>query len=141
MIKTLYSRRSTAMTAFKMKGIAAALASALALSGAASAMADEAKGLKMTPRHGVSFDVGSKRAVSYYLAKGGICNLTVLMADSRELDTVKGAATRVTIPVIPAMTARIDTAEGKTLEFKCAPSATAMTVKLLEQVAVVMPKG
>lgn len=129
------------MTAFKMTGLVAALASALALTGAATAMADEATGLKMAPRHGISFDVGSKRAVSYYLGQGGICNLTVLMADSTELDAVKGAATRVTIPVIPAKSARIDTAEGKTLEFKCAPSATAMTVKVLEQVAYVAPRG
>ncbi len=128
------------MTAFKMTGVVSALASALAMSGAALAIAGEATGLKMTPRHGISFDVGSKRAVSYYLGQGGICNLTVLMADTNQLDQVKGAATRVTIPVIPAKSARIDTAEGKTLEFKCAPSATAMTVEVFEQVAIVGPK-
>lgn len=94
----------------------------------------------MTPRHGVSFDVGSKRAVSYYLGEGGICNLTVLMADTNALDEVKGAATRVTMPVIPTKVARIDTAEGKTLEFKCAPSASAMSVRVLDQVAYAMPR-
>lgn len=129
------------MTAFKMKGVVAALASALALAAPATASANEAEALKMAPRHGVSFDVGSKRAISYYLGEGGICNLTVLVADSNALDEVKGAATRVTIPVIPTKAARIDTAEGKTLEFKCAPSASAMSVKVLDQVAVVVPKG
>ncbi len=128
------------MTAFKMKGVVAALASALVLAGAASAFADQASGVKMTPRHGISFDVGSKRAVSYYLGKGGICNLTVLMADTNSLDQVKGAATRVNIPVIPTKMARIDTAEGKTLEFKCAPSASAMSVRVLDQVAQFVPK-
>ncbi len=129
------------MTAFKMKGVVAALASALALAAPATSSANEAEALKMAPRHGVSFDVGSKRAISYYLGEGGICNLTVLVADSNALDEVKGAATRVTIPVIPTKAARIDTAEGKTLEFKCAPSASAMSVKVLDQVAVVVPKG
>lgn len=129
------------MTTFKMKGVVAALVSALALTSAASAMADEATGLNMVPRHGVSFDVGSKRAISYFLNKGGLCNLTVLMAEPAALDEVKGAATRMTIPVIPAKTARIDTAEGKTLEFRCAPAAAAMTVRVLEQVAVAMPNG
>lgn len=128
------------MTAFKMKGVVAALASVVVLTGAASAFADEANGMKMTPRHGISFDIGSKRAVSYYLGEGGICNLTVLMADSNSLDEVKGAATRVNIPVIPTRKARIDTAEGKTLEFKCAPSASAMSVRVLDQVAQAMPR-
>lgn len=128
------------MTTFKMKGVVAVLASTLALSGIASAWADVASGLKMAPRHGISFDVGSKRAVSYYLAEGGICNLTVLMADSNSLDEVKGAATRVNIPVIPTRKASIDTAEGKTLEFKCAPSAAAMDVRVLDQVAQVVPQ-
>ncbi|MCB1513744.1 MAG: hypothetical protein KDJ18_02810 [Hyphomicrobiaceae bacterium] len=128
------------MTAFKMKGVVAALASSLALAAPALAIAGEVDGLKMTPRHGVSFDVGSKRAVSYYLGEGGICNLTVLMADTNALDEVKGAATRVTMPVIPTKVARIDTAEGKTLEFKCAPSASAMSVRVLDQVAYAMPR-
>ena len=128
------------MTAFKMKGVVAALASSLALAAPALAIAGEVDGLKMTPRHGVSFDVGSKRAVSYYLGEGGICKLTVLMADTNALDEVKGAATRVTMPVIPTKVARIDTAEGKTLEFKCAPSASAMSVRVLDQVAYAMPR-
>lgn len=130
------------MAAFKSKGIVAALA-VMALAGASmtAAGAGEAQGLKLKPHHGVSFDVGSKRAVSYYLADGGVCSLTVLMADSNADGDVKGAATRVTIPVIPTRAERIDTAEGKTLEIKCAPSAQAMSIKVLDQVAAVMPKG
>ncbi|MCB1526608.1 MAG: hypothetical protein KDJ45_02765 [Hyphomicrobiaceae bacterium] len=122
------------------KNFVVALASTIAFGGAAAAYADGLSGQKMTPRHGISFDVGSKRAVSYYLGEGGVCNLTVLMADSNNLDEVKGAATRVSMPVIPTKKARIDTAEGKTLEFKCAPSASAMSVRVLDQVAVAAPR-
>lgn len=130
------------MAAIKTKGVVAALATIMTLASTAAVSAGEAVSLKMAARHGVSFDVGSKRAVSYYLAEGGVCNLTVLMAESTVEDEVKGAATRVTIPVIPTRSARIDTAEGKTLEFRCAPSAQTMTVKVLGQVAVAMsPKG
>lgn len=128
------------MAAFKSKGVVAALAAVVAVTGTLAADAGEMQGLKLKPHHGVSFDVGSKRAVSYYLAEGGVCSLTVLMADSNADGEIKGAATRVTIPVIPTRAARIDTAEGKTLEFKCAPSAQAMSVKVLDQVAVVSPR-
>ncbi|MCB1519965.1 MAG: hypothetical protein KDJ37_05240 [Hyphomicrobiaceae bacterium] len=125
------------MAAFNVKGSVAALASVLVAASAASAagtVSDPVQ-LKLTPRHGVSFDVGSKRAIAYYLGKGGLCDLTVLMSDASLHDEIKGAATRVTIPVIPTRSARIDTAEGKTLEFKCQPSASAMSVTVLEQVA------
>lgn len=108
-------------------------ATAVAISAVAAPAA--ADGLAMAPKQGISFDVGASRAVAYYLQAGGICNLTVLMADRAALDEVKGAATRVTIPVIPTRAARIDTAEGKTLEFKCAPAAAAVAVKVLDQVA------
>lgn len=95
-----------------------------------------AQPITLKPAKGQSFDVGSKHAVAYFMAKGGICSLTVLMADRGE-DNIKGAATRVTIPVIPTRAARFDTAEGKTLEFACAPSAASMNVKILDQVAFV----
>lgn len=108
-----------------------AVASVLAVAGPAVA----ADVLTMKPKQGVSFDVGTKHAVGYYLAKGGICNLTVLMAESNEAEAVKGAATRVTIPVIPTQAARVDNAEGKTMEFACAPSAESMTVRIMDQVA------
>lgn len=128
------------MKNFAPLGVVAAYATALMLAGTAPAAAADVASLKMKPSHGVSFDVGTKRAVGYYLAEGGICNLTVLMADNGVNDEVKGAATRVSIPVIPKKSARIDTAEGKTLEFTCAPSAQGMTVNMLEKVAYVSRK-
>ncbi|MBL8566822.1 MAG: hypothetical protein JNM89_14000 [Hyphomicrobiaceae bacterium] len=116
------------------KGVVAAFSAGLALAIAVPAMAGEGD-VTMKPKQGVSFEVGSKHAIAYYLAKGGICDLTVLMAESNELDSVKGAATRVTIPVIPTRAARIDNAEGKTMQFSCEPSAVSMTISVLDQVA------
>lgn len=121
------------------KGSWAALAAGVLL--AAGPAVAGSGGFTMKPRQGVSFEVGSKHAISYYLADGGVCKLTVLMAESNEADAVKGAATRVTIPVIPTRAARIDNAEGKTLEFTCAPSAAGMSVKVLDQVAAAPPRG
>lgn len=128
------------MTTLRSKTVVAALAAASTLALAGPVSAGESNLHRMTANKGISFDVGSRRAVSYYLAEGGICNLTVLIADSNELDVVKGAATRVTMPVIPKQIARIDTAEGKTLAFLCAPSARNMTVTVLEKVAAATPQ-
>ncbi len=112
----------------------AATASALVAMTSVAFAATLAQPIVLKPAKGQSFDVGSKHAVAYYMAKGGVCSLTVLMADRGE-DNIKGAATRITIPVIPTRAARFDTADGKTLEFACAPSAASMGVKILDQVA------
>ena len=41
--------------------------------------------LKALPMHGVSFDIGSKHAISYFLVKDGNCDLTVWLVEiSRE---------------------------------------------------------
>ncbi|MFN3867764.1 MAG: hypothetical protein ACK4MF_01715 [Hyphomicrobiaceae bacterium] len=127
------------MTTLRSNTVVAALAAACVPALAAPGWAGESNLHRMVANKGISFDVGKRRAVSYYLADGGICKLTVLIADSAELDAVKGAATRITIPVVPKQIARIDTTEGKTLAFICAPSARSMTVTVLEQLAVATP--
>lgn len=93
--------------------------------------------ISMKPAKGLSFDVGAKRAVTYFKSAGGICNLTLLMSDRVDDSGVvpTAAASRVTVPVLPGKAARIDTAEGKSLEFQCVTGGQQMTVKALEQVA------
>ncbi|MDX2289478.1 MAG: hypothetical protein NW217_11740 [Hyphomicrobiaceae bacterium] len=118
------------MAMFKSLAVAATLTAALT----GVAFAGDT-GRVLEPAKGISFAVGSKHAVSYFMSKAGACNLTVLMAESTGLDEVKGAATRIAVSVSPARPARIDTAEGKTLEFACGPAATRMTVRVLDQIA------
>ena len=57
----------------------AALAS-VALSGSVEA-AELDTTLKALPMHGISFDIGSKHAISYFLIKDGDCDLTVWLTD------------------------------------------------------------
>ena len=117
-----------------MMGPAVAVAF-LAAGWTAGASADQT--VLMKPAKGLSFDVGAKRAVTYYQPAGGICNLTLLMSDKigEEGSVPAAAASRVTVPVLPGKAARIDTAEGKSLEFQCVTGGQSMTVKALEQVA------
>lgn len=48
----------------------------LALTGVAQA-AERDTTLRALPMHGVSFDIGSKHAISYFLVNDGNCDLTV----------------------------------------------------------------
>ena len=122
------------------KLIPAALATiALGLS-ASVAAADSSSALTMKPLHGISFDVGTKHAVSYFQANSGVCKLTLMVAEAFNGDQVPSAtAARFEVAIDAGKTARLDTAEGKSLEFACTADAQAMSVKALEQVAAYSP--
>jgi len=98
--------------------------------------ANPASPLTMKPLQGVSFDIGTKRAVSYFLSDNDACKLTLTLAEVVQDDEVNGlTAARMTVPVEVGKVAHFDTAEGKSLEFKCQAGAQAMSVNVLNRVA------
>jgi hypothetical protein len=96
--------------------------------------ADPALPLTMRPLQGVSFDIGTKRAVSYFFSDGNSCKLTLMLAEVVHGDEVSGLTTRVTVAVEAGKAAQLDTAEGRTLEFKCQGGAHVMSVDASNQV-------
>jgi len=52
--------------------------------------ADPASPLTMKPLQGVSFDIGTKRAVSYFLSDNDACKLTLTLAEVVQDDEVNG---------------------------------------------------
>ena len=109
--------------------------SATASLGTAQA-ADPASPLTMKPQQGVSFDIGTKRAVSYFLIDGNSCKLTLMLAEVVHGDEVNGlTATRMTVAVEVGKTAHLDAAAGKSLDFKCQAGAQAMSIEVLNRAA------
>ena len=98
--------------------------------------ADPALPLTMKPLQGFSFDIGTKRAVSYFLSDGNSCKLTLMLAEVVHGDEVSGLTTRVTVAIEAGRAAQLDTAAGKTLEFKCQGGAHAMSVEASNQAIV-----
>jgi hypothetical protein len=104
---------------------------------ASVAAADGSSALTMKPKHGISFDVGTKHVIGYFLNDNNLCNLTLMVAEAFNGDDVPSeTAARFEVAIDAGKTARLDTAEGKSLEFACMADAQAMSVKALEQVAV-----
>ena len=98
-------------------------------------VADPASPLIMKPLQGVSFDIGTKRAVSYFLSDNDTCKLTLTLAEVVHDDEVNGlTAVRMTVAVEVGKVARFDT-EGKSLEFKCQTGAQAMIATMINRVA------
>jgi hypothetical protein len=117
--------------------LATATSALLALGSAGASEAGEAsQPLTMKPLHGVSFDVGTKRAVSYFLSERGQCKLTLIVADQMKDDTPPNdTPVRFEATIDAGNGTRFDTPEGKGLQFECKPGSLAMSVIELHQVA------
>ena len=101
---------------------------------------DPALPLTIRPLQGASFDIGTKRAVSYFLSDDEECKLTLMLAELVNDDEAHGlAATRMTVAVEVGKAARLDTAEGKSLEFKCQPGGQEMSIDVIEPGRILAP--
>lgn len=128
------------MTSAKKLFVATALTGLLV--GVGTLQAADASALKtIKPIHGMSFDLGTKHASSYFLSDNGVCKLTLMVVEAHNGDAVPGpTAVRLEVGIDSGKRARLDTAEGKSLEFKCQAGAQSMSIEALDQVAVYPPR-
>jgi len=121
--------------------IAVTVLAGFAVTAATISKAEErAAALTMKPLHAISFDVGRKHAIGYFLSENGQCKLTLVVADAMQGDAVPtDAPLRFDVAINADRDARFDTAEGKALEFACAHTSDAMTVGEVSQVATSAP--
>jgi hypothetical protein len=123
-----------------MKKIIAAtvLAGILSVNGVPASQAGDASSARtMKPLQGISFDIGTKRAVSYFLSESGQCKLTLVVADQMKGDELPtDTPVRFDVAIDAGKDARFDTAEGKSLAFACASGTQAVLVTEVEQVAI-----
>lgn len=119
--------------------LALVTAAAIALATAAfPAVAGSTEHVRIAPLKGVSLDVGTKNAVAYFVQENGACNVTVTLAEA--FSTIPGefpTSTRVTMPVAPGTSSRIDTAEGTAMSLSCAAGASALDISMFERTAYV----
>ena len=99
----------------------------------------------MKPLYAISFDVGRKHVLSYFLSKNGQCDLTTLVTDwpdgTPEGDEIRTLTTaRFNAAIDGGKTAHLNTAEGKSLEYACATDAQAMSVREVNPVAATSPR-
>ena len=112
----------------------------LALSGGLEA-AELDTTLRALPMHAVTFDIGSKHAISYFLVNDGNCDLTVWLTDiSLDDKSTPATATRMVLSVAPGRTMQVGSAEGMAAEFACAANAESMSVRTLTEVAYSKPR-
>jgi hypothetical protein len=109
---------------------AAAVVDITALSPASAASAT------VKPLSGLSFDIGSKHAVSYFQRDNGSCKLVLTYAEAPDWDGVPSlTATRFETSIGEGKTVRHNVSEGEALEFVCLEGAEAMSVRQLDRIA------
>jgi hypothetical protein len=125
--------------------VATALTGILAMAdlGAVQAGDDTLLWRTMKPLHAISFDVGRKHVLSYFLAKNGLCELTMMVTDrpdeaseGDEIPTLTNARFRAVID--GGKTAQLDTADGNSLEYTCTVIQM-MTVRKVHRIAFTAP--
>lgn len=130
------------MTSFMKISASVAFAGLALIKGAVPVSADNsAIRLKVfAPLKGVTLDVGSKRAIGYYTATAGSCDLTLMIAEAYRDDTTATAQpVRVKTTVAAGGSTRVETQDGPALQFACAPGAVTMTVQPLDRLAYAAP--
>lgn len=107
----------------------------LAISG--FAVANESPKLgTIKPRQGLTFDVGAKRAVSYFTRENNSCKLVVTIAETpTSHDAQSFAASRFETTIGAGRSTRFDPKEGKLIEFACHANAESMSVSSVERLA------
>jgi hypothetical protein len=124
----------------RLKTTIVTAAALLSLTAAAVAGEADATGA-MKPLKAVSTDVGARHLVSFFVKGEGRCDLTVLTADRFDENAVAAPANvqRLRLQVDPNRSARLDAPGGASLEFACAPNATAMTLTRIDRLAMQAP--
>jgi hypothetical protein len=114
----------------------AALAVVIATTGAAPAtLAGEAgqssnDEAMYAPIQALSYALGSKQAVGYFVNEGGECRVTLMIGETVDLDfATPPSAARLRLSLRVGQTAGIDSAEGRSLEMTCGPDAATLLVR------------
>lgn len=73
-------------------------------------------------------DIGGRQVVGYYMADGGACAVTLMLADPASEAAPAAAATRLRLTLQPMAAAAIDAPEGGRLAVTCGSEGRALAV-------------
>lgn len=96
--------------------------------------------VSVKPFQAIDLLSGTKRAIGYYVANAGTCQLTLQLADKySDYATTVSDPVRIAVTVREGTFARVDTLVGQSLEFNCAMGAATMKIMPVDQTAYVAP--
>ena len=78
----------------------------------------------------ISYELGSKRAVGYFVTRDGVCQLTLMIAEAVDPDIASPtSAARLNLAILPGQTAALASEEGESVMLTCGSGGETMVVK------------
>ena len=72
------------------------------------------------PAEGMTYLLGSKRAIGYFVNNDGICQVTFMIAEAIDPDIAQPpSAARMSFPMTPGQSVALDSAEGESMIATC----------------------
>ena len=79
----------------------------------------------------ISYQLGSKRAIGYFMRVDGACQVTLMIAEAIDPDLAQPtSAARLSLSMMPGQSAALASEEGESLELTCGSGAETVLVKL-----------
>ena len=79
----------------------------------------------------ISYQLGSKRAIGYFVRQDGACQVTLMIAEAIDPYVAQPtSAARLSLSMMPGQSAALASEEGETLELTCGSAAETVLVKL-----------
>jgi len=116
---------------------ASTLAGMLSMPPPAARMDDMVSIVMMKPLQGISFDIGTKRAESYFVSDSGTCQLVLTLGDPIGPNNQMSNATptRFEAAIKPERALHYISEGGLQVEFVCQARAENMSVRTLDEIA------
>jgi hypothetical protein len=115
--------------------VALALGAVAAIAAATPASARRNPGSEIyRSAQAISYELGSKRAVGYFVSHNGACQLTLMIAEAVDVDIAPStSAARLSLSMLPGQSTALASVEGHSLALTCGAGGETMTVRYAPQ--------
>jgi hypothetical protein len=78
----------------------------------------------------ISYELGSKRAIGYFLSHNGVCQLTLMVAEAVDMDIARPlSAAKMTLSMLPGQSTALASEEGESIQLACGAGGETMIVR------------
>jgi len=82
------------------------------------------------PMQAMTYDLGSKAAIGYFVSEGGACHVVMMIGENTHVETASNlSAARLRLVLLPGQRALVDSEEGRSIGLTCGQEAGTLVVR------------
>jgi len=133
-LPTIVNTKGNDMSISGIKGIAFSGLLMASVAAAATAASSASTGLpsqtSYVPMQAISYDLGSKLAIGYFISEAGACQVVLMVGENADPETgTRLTAARLRLALLPGQVAGLDSEEGRSLDLTCGEGAATLFVR------------